>query len=317
MSDEKKRSQNNNRNTRYRSVCFTLNNPTEEERKSLIDSFDDHWTYLVIGDEKGDSGTPHLQCYGKLNKRHSHAALKRLIPRAHFERTRGTPKQAADYCKKDGKFVEFGTLPVQGKRTDMDSFKDALKDPKTTVKQLYEDHFSNMLRYGRAALEARNHMLANPSDQKRHDLMDYAMDPIRDWSTSHILHGKPGIGKTCYALAHFECPLLVSHMDDLLQFDRNKHDGIIFDDMDFQHMPRSAQIHIVDVDFDRSIHCRYRAAAIPRNTKKIFTTNQAYGTIFNLNDQAILRRLTITECTEENLRLPVYGPHLLNESNNN
>ena len=42
-----------------------------------------------------------------------------------------------------------------------------------------------------------------------------------------IVRGKAGTGKTQYALAHFESALLVSHMDDLRNFDKERHDGIV------------------------------------------------------------------------------------------
>lgn len=87
----------------------------------------------------------------------------------------------------------------------------------------------------------------------------------------------------------------MSHIDDLLKFDPKKHEGIIFDDMDFKHVPRTAQIHLVDTDFERSIHCRYACARIPAKTKKIFTTNEFNGGIFLINDPAIARRIKAIE----------------------
>jgi hypothetical protein len=99
--------------------------------------------------------------------------------------------------------------------------------------------------------------------------------PISDWTTSWLVWGKAGSGKTQWALAHFKNPLLVSHMDDLKEFDEDEHDGIVFDDMSFKHLPGQAIIHLLDIDMDRSIHCRFVNATIPAKTKKIFCHNNA------------------------------------------
>jgi len=108
---------------------------------------------------------------------------------------------------------------------------------------------------------------------------------------SVILWGESGCGKTTLARVLLPKALIVSHMDDLCQFDNKKHDGIIFDDMAFNHIPREAQIHLVDNDISRSIHCRYKVAKIPAKTYKLFTTNVAFGGIFDLSDKAIERRV--------------------------
>lgn len=61
-------------------------------------------------------------------------------------------------------------------------------------------------------------------------------------------------------------------MDKLRQLSVD-HDGIVFDDMSFAHMPITAVIHLLDTEFERDIHVRYGTVNIPANTKKIFTYN--------------------------------------------
>lgn len=91
--------------------CFTINNPTE-----TIDWLFDKWgplaTYLVIGEEVGESGTRHYQGFAvwKTNKRLS--TCKTIHGQAHWEPAKGTNQQASDYCKKENKFKEFGEMPL-------------------------------------------------------------------------------------------------------------------------------------------------------------------------------------------------------------
>lgn len=103
---------------------------------------------------------------------------------------------------------------------------------------------------------------------------DFNREKITDWSKSWLIYGEAGTGKTQFALSHFKNALLVSHMDQLKDLNPEVHDGIIFDDMAFNHMPPSAIIHILDIDNDRAIHCRFTVAEIPSNTKKIFVHNR-------------------------------------------
>jgi len=92
---------------------------------------------------------------------------------------------------------------------------------------------------------------------------------------SIFIRGGSGLGKTHFALAHFATPLLVSDIDDLKKFNVHFHDGIVFDDMSFHHVPPEKVIHLVDQDFQRSIRCRHSNSTIPANTKKIFTHNDS------------------------------------------
>jgi len=88
--------------------CFTINNP-KKNYKDL--SGVKNWDYMVVGNEIGENGTPHLQGFLAYKIRTAFSTVKNQLPMAHIEKMKGTPKQASDYCKKDGNFEEYGTIP--------------------------------------------------------------------------------------------------------------------------------------------------------------------------------------------------------------
>lgn len=104
--------------------CFTINNPTEDDEQAIGDlSEDDRVSYLIVGKETGESGTPHFQGWVYFKAKIRWSIVHALIPRAHLEASRGSPQQNIDYCSKDGDFTEYGSRPVQnqGRRTDIDA----------------------------------------------------------------------------------------------------------------------------------------------------------------------------------------------------
>lgn len=112
---------------RFRNYCYTLNNYEEGEflRLKAIECL-----YHVIGKEVGEQeGTPHLQGFIIFKNARSFNGVKKLIPRAHIEICKGSPKQNIEYCKKQGDFIELGEAPVgQGKRTDIVAVKEMVKN---------------------------------------------------------------------------------------------------------------------------------------------------------------------------------------------
>lgn len=100
---------------------FTINNYDQEDelRLSELDA-----KYVIYGREIGESGTKHLQGFCIFRNAKRFNGVRDLIGRrAHCEPARGTSKQAADYCKKDGDYCEYGEAPTQqGKRNDWEEF---------------------------------------------------------------------------------------------------------------------------------------------------------------------------------------------------
>lgn len=277
-----------------------MNNPSEADTASLekLGGDRDQVKYLIYGQETAPTtGCVHYQGYVVFtNGKSLKAAKKKISPRCHLEVSKGSAEQNRKYCSKDGIIKEFGDLPQQGKRSDLVAVQDAIKKG-ATEKEIAETHFGTWVKY-RKSLQAYRELIHTRPSISKWKLTDFpgewlsAGNGLREYSL--IFWGLPGIGKTEFAKACMPGALLVSHVDDLLLYDPNEYSGIIFDDMSFTHMPRSAQIHIVDSDNGRSIHCRYRTAWIPPNTQKIFTTNEHEGRIFDLDDGAIRRRVKVS-----------------------
>jgi len=90
--------------------CFTLNNPTLEETEALkkLD-----YAYMVLGYEIGtENSTPHIQGYIHFKRSRRFTQVKKDLLRSHVEARKGSIQQAIDYCKKDGVFQEFGSIPI-------------------------------------------------------------------------------------------------------------------------------------------------------------------------------------------------------------
>lgn len=172
------------RDERSKNWCFTLNNWTEDEYKEIVEEFAtvENTRYLIIGKE-GKRRTPHLQGYVELKNARRWTTLTKFNKRIHWETRRKSPQAAADYCKKEGDFEEWGDLPKQGKRSDLEVigklFEDGLK-----IKDVAMQFPAQYIRYHKG-MEKLYELHQEPRKEK----------PICVW-----LSGKAGLGKTEYAL---------------------------------------------------------------------------------------------------------------------
>jgi len=122
-------------NIRTRAICFTLNNPTDDERHDLFNALESlayGIKFTGCGREIGEEGTPHLQgfiCFGNAKTFSAIHSIPGLL-RAHFEVMKGSVDSNITYCSKEGEYVEFGVKPAQGKRTDLDEVVALIKDGK-------------------------------------------------------------------------------------------------------------------------------------------------------------------------------------------
>lgn len=110
----------NSNGSKAKRWCFTCFNVENEPEFSETDQ-----DYLCYGREVcPDTSRKHLQGFVVFKNRKTLAQCKKWRANAHFERARGTPEEASQYCKKDNDFCEFGRLPSTTGRVD--KFRDLL-----------------------------------------------------------------------------------------------------------------------------------------------------------------------------------------------
>lgn len=159
-----------------RSWCFTLNNYTTDE-EDLLKNLE--CNYIVFGYEIApETSTPHLQGFVTFTKVMRLAGVKKLLPRAHWEKAiSGIASEK--YCKKTAVFFEKDNRK-QGARTDLSVAVDLVKQGK--YKQLIEEHPETYIRFHNG-LDKLCVKYQKPRSEK----------PIVTW-----LHGPTGVGKTKY-----------------------------------------------------------------------------------------------------------------------
>lgn len=150
-----------------------------ETEKPVFKSF---MRYLIYGKEVCPTTTrEHWQCHFMTKRK---MTLKRVIEKQkpHHIEISVAPQQSIEYCKKEGKWEEHGTLPQQGKRNDLITLKDFIMKGEKTVQDIMLEDPMMYHQYGRT-LNALEDVY-----KKRNQ---------RDWVPECVwLVGPTGVGKS-------------------------------------------------------------------------------------------------------------------------
>lgn len=132
-----------------RNWIFVTNNPIENDYNQL-DGLE--CKGLVWQEERGDSGTLHIQGYVELHKPTTRASIvRRLGGRASVLVRSGSRFQAWDYTQKETfeGARKFDNLHVsQGERTDIETIREKIKSGQGML-SIAEEHFGSFIRYNR------------------------------------------------------------------------------------------------------------------------------------------------------------------------
>lgn len=225
--------------SKARSYVFTLNNYTQGEvaivRNILTDA-----KYGIFGYEVGESGTPHLQGYVQFPNPRSFAAVKKLFragdsaaSRVHIEVAK-TTQSAIEYCKKEGRFEEFGDPPMTPKEKGA-AEKERWKVNLLLAKKGREDELDPKVQF----LHARTIDYVRQKELRSRVLVDTEFK-------MYWLHGPTGTGKSRMARSSFPGAYIKSCNK---WWDGYKdHSVVIIDDFDKCH---EVLIYYIKIWLDR------------------------------------------------------------------
>jgi len=169
---------------------------------------------MIYGKEVGESGTPHLQGYVEYKNPRDMTAVKKMLgSRVHLEKAMGTAKQASDYCKKEGKYTERGTMSVgAGHRSDLDTLGMRVLSGEKPEK-IAEDNPGAYIKYHRG-LQALANTLPSPK-----------------WRDVKVLvyYGPTGSGKTrtAMSLEHGDVFKMNTNTNGTLWFDGYRGERVL------------------------------------------------------------------------------------------
>ena len=238
---------------------WTVGDPTDEEIEYLK-TWTNDCTRLILSSHLDKQGTTLLECRAAFKSKKSWAELKQIMPSAD-----GLRPYKTDSCFLSALALDYTLLIAHDSR----------------VRQVD-------LKYARAAAARKARRTTKytwayepdePALQSQFN-KDTFVEPL-DFTVKKtiVLWGPPGVGKTQYALTHFEKPLLVTDLNDLKHLD-SSYDGIIFDNMDFCRRSRLQCKLLVEHTAEAPIYYRHLVARIPEGMRRIFITTVRGGKIF-------------------------------------
>jgi len=276
--------------TRSRRWCMTINNYNKSDIEKIELCL--NTSYHVIGEEVGENGTPHLQIYLEFKNAMRFSTLKKYFHDAHIEAALGPPWKAANYCKKDGKFIESGELSKQGERTDLKKLTDSIRKGETNTDiLLFEDPYK-IHQYGRTL---------NMIETKIMNSNHRTEAPKALW-----LWGETGVGKSHIAYngkSPNECYIWRNDhgwWDDYMQ---QKY--VIFNDFRGE-IPYNELLQMLD-KWPYRVSRRNKPPILFNSPEVIFTSSLPPEKIYKNrmaedNIAQLLRRLTVTEVVSGNTK---------------
>lgn len=115
--------------------CFTFNNYSSLDKDFLVPKFQEFCSKVIVGEEVGENGTPHLQGYIEFKTKKRPLSVFNT-DKIHWEKAKGSASDNFNYCSKDNKIFYSLGFPKPIKKVTYDML---YQDQKEIVDLFVED----------------------------------------------------------------------------------------------------------------------------------------------------------------------------------
>uniref|UniRef100_A0A2K9LS45 ATP-dependent helicase Rep n=1 Tax=uncultured virus TaxID=340016 RepID=A0A2K9LS45_9VIRU len=274
--------------------CFTLNNP-----KAPIQFNEVTMDYLIYGNEVGESGTPHHQGFVVFKQQKRIANLKDINGLAHWEIANGTNEQAADYCKKEGDFLEFGECPLDPQKKATPAGNKANKEKWRAI--------NDKAKEGDLDWIDQNH--PKVFNQSYRNLKQMKVDfmkrqPDLDGPCGIWYHGHAGVGKTTLISKKYPGAYLKRAQNKWFDGYQGE-EVVVVDDLDLTHTYMAYELKKLADAFCYMVEVKNSSMYI-RPTRCVVTSQYTIEEIWKDDPQtiaALKRRFKVINVTKDNREL--------------
>lgn len=164
--------------SKFKNCCFTTWGPEPPKLTK--------YRYYCYGIEIcPDTGRQHFQAYAEFDSGITLAQFTKRLgdKKIKVQKRYGSQDEAINYCKKDGKFFEFGERKKQGERTDLKEIARKLIDGSKSIEDIMMEEPDTYCRYRNGLKDFAGLGLKNTTKEFRQ------VEVI-------VLWGDPGTGKT-------------------------------------------------------------------------------------------------------------------------
>lgn len=300
-------SKNNAGTIRGRHFMVVLPTSKSEEAFRILEN---KCVYYIGQQERGNEGSEHYQLVVGFGYQKTVSAVSKMLNIQTVEIVRDL-RSAIMYCTKlqtrIGDIMEFGDVP----NTDYAGHNKLVLE--ASKKDSYEEAMAYLedadlmffLSHKKTIGPWLSSKFRQDVDAPLYEMSQFNKSAITNFSKTIVLIGPTGVGKTQYALAHFNNPLLIRDKNDYIRYNRHT-DGIIFDDLAFTSWNPMTFLHMVENETPITQDVKFGHVRIRANIPKFILVNSEEllwpRDIIKETKDACLRRMIIF-----NIRAPLFN----------
>lgn len=247
-----------------------------ENQLEKLTNMERYVSWYIGQDESGAHGQKHIQLmFGYKNARTVSAVMKELND-GNIELVNDT-EAYLKYCtneeKRDGELHTYGSIPSFNKKVNKGIIDEALATGnyemamnliENTDKLYFIQNQKKLCLYFTQKFDSH--------DKSMYKAFDFNRRLETDFKKCIVLIGATGLGKTQYALTHFNKPLHVRDREDWRRYTADI-DGIVLDDLDFPAWSPLTFLKLLDIENPITQSIKYGSIRIKPNTARIICVN--------------------------------------------